>query len=133
MNERHKALAQQRDHDRSDPISRTVFDQVVWRFGLRISWDPRAIARIAKAYDYLTHGKVDPRRIDCPTLCLAGEAEAPVTLAIARETYARLPHPSKKLVIFTREQGGAAHCQVDNLALADHTVCAWLDQVFDLR
>jgi pimeloyl-ACP methyl ester carboxylesterase len=125
------ALAQQQGHNRSDPIARVVFDQIVWRMGLRISLNPRDIARrFAKAYDYLVYGTADPRKIACPTLCLAGEGEASITLKIARECFAQLPHPLSKLVIFTREQGGEAHCQVNNLALPNRVMFDWLDRVF---
>ena len=124
-------LAQQKGHNRHDPIARVVFDQIVWRMGLKISLHPRDLARrVAKAYDYLVYGKADPRKIVCPSLCLAGEGEAPITLQIARECVAQLPHPMKKLVIFTKEEGGAAHCQVDNLALPNTVMFDWLDAVF---
>jgi pimeloyl-ACP methyl ester carboxylesterase len=125
-------LAQQKGHNRHDPISRTAFDQIVWRFGLKISFNPRDIAaRFAKAWDYLTHGKVEVKQIHCPALLLAGEGEAEVTLKIARECFEQLPNPHKKLVIFTREQGGEAHCQVDNLALPNQTLFDWLDEIFE--
>ena len=62
-------LAQQKGHNRHDPISRTAFDQIVWRFGLKISFNPRDIAaRFGKAWDYLTNGRVDVSRIACPAL-----------------------------------------------------------------
>lgn len=127
-------LAQQSGHNRSDPISRIAFDQIVWRFGLKISFNPRDIVdRFAKAFDYLAYGKVNPADIFCPTLCMAGEDEAGVTLKIAREMYEKLPHPQKKLVIFTQEQGGAAHCQVDNLGLPNRVMFDWLDEVLSPR
>jgi hypothetical protein len=108
-----------------------LFDHIVWRMGLRISLNPRDSARrFAKAYDYLVYGTADPRKIPCPTLCLAGEGEAPITLQIARECFAQLPHPAKKLVIFTRAEGGEAHCQVNNLALPNRVMFDWLDAVF---
>ena len=123
-------LAQQKDHNRHDAISRTAFDQIVWRFGLKISFNPKDIAaRIRKAWDYLNNGKVDVKLIQCPVLLLAGEGEAPITLDIVRECYQQLPHPMKKMVIFTREQGGEAHCQVDNLALPNQTIFDWLEHV----
>ncbi len=125
------ALAQQQGHNRHDPVTQTIFDQIVWRMGLRISLNPRDIARrVAKAYDYLVYGRADPRKIVCPTLCLAGAGEAPITLQIAREWFEQLPHPMKKLVIFTKEQGGEAHCQVNNLALPNKVMFDWLDTVF---
>ncbi|MDQ2995641.1 MAG: alpha/beta hydrolase [Chloroflexota bacterium] len=124
-------LAQQKGHNRRDPIARIVFDQIVWRMGLKISLNPRDIGRrMAKAYDYLVYGTADPRAIDCPTLCLAGEGEAPITLQIARECFGQLPHPAKKLVIFTQAEGGEAHCQVNNLALPNRVMFDWLDTVF---
>ena len=124
-------LAQQKGHDRSDPIAKIVFEQIAWRMGLKISLNIRDIARrVAKAYDYLVHGRADPRKISCPTLCLAGEGKAPITLKIARECVEQLPHPMKKLVIFTKEQGGEAHCQVNNLALPNRVIFDWLDEVF---
>jgi pimeloyl-ACP methyl ester carboxylesterase len=125
-------LAQQKGHNRKDPISRTAFDQIVWRFGLKISFNPRDIAaRFGKAWDYLTNGKVDVKQIDCPTLLMAGEGEADITLKITRECFAQLPNPQKKMIIFTREQGGEAHCQVNNLALPNETIFNWLDEVFN--
>jgi pimeloyl-ACP methyl ester carboxylesterase len=124
-------LAQQKGRNPNDPISRTAFDQIVWRMGLRISFNPRDIARrFAKAYDYFFYGRADPRKIQCPALLLAGEGEDPVTLQIARECYDQLPHPKKKLRIFTREEGGEAHCQVNNLALPNGVIFDWLDEVF---
>ncbi len=124
------ALAQQRGRSRSDTVSRIVFEQIAWRMGLRISLNPRDIARrIVKAYDYLVHGRADPGSIRCPTLLLAGEGEAPITLQIARETYEKLPHPRKRLVIFTEEEGGEAHCQVNNLSLPNGVMFDWLEEV----
>lgn len=124
------AWAQQANHAR-DHVSRLVIEQIAWRMGLRLSVDPQSIVRrLAKAYDYLTHGAVDPGRITCPTLCLAGAGEAPITLTIARECLRKLPDPRSQLVVFTAEQGSDAHCQVDNLALPNRTIFDWLDTIF---
>lgn len=124
------ALAQQKGVNRSDPISRTAFDQIVWRFGLKISFNPKDIAaRFAKIYDYLTYGKVDVKKIQIPALLIAGEGEAQITLKIIHECFEQLPNPKKKMVIFTKEQGGEAHCQVNNLALPNTTMFDWLDKV----
>jgi hypothetical protein len=125
------ALAQQRGHRRADPINRAVFSQIIWRFGLKLSLHPRDIGRrLTKAYRYLRYGKVKPAEVQCPVLCLAGEGEAPITLTIARECATQLPHPLKKLIIFTHEEGGGAHCQVDNLRLPNTAMFDWLDNVF---
>lgn len=123
-------LAQQKGHNRHDPISRTAFDQIVWRFGLKISFNPKDIAaRFAKAWDYLTNGKVDVKQIQIPALLLAGEGEDSITLKIVRECFEQLPNPKKKMVIFNKAQGGEAHCQVNNLALPNGVMFDWLDEV----
>lgn len=127
------ALAQQANHSRGDRISRTVIEQIAWRMGLRISPNPKDILkRMAKAYDYLRHGKTRPSEIQIPTLCLAGEGEAKITLDVARACYQQLPHPKKKLVIFTKEEGGEAHCQINNLALPNQVMFDWLEEVFEI-
>lgn len=123
-------LAQQKGHNRHDPISRTAFDQIVWRFGLKISFNPKDIAaRFTKAWDYLTNGKVDVRQITIPALLLAGEEEAGITVDITRECFAQLPNPQKKMIIFTKAQNGASHCQINNLALPNQAIFDWLDEV----
>jgi pimeloyl-ACP methyl ester carboxylesterase len=124
------AWAQQSGHNKSDPIAKIVFAQMTWRFGLKISPHPRDIwRRMVKAYQYLFQGKADMRRVPCPVLLMAGEGEAKITLDIARETIAKLPNPKSKLVIFTRDQGGEAHCQIDNLPLPNGVMLDWLEEV----
>jgi pimeloyl-ACP methyl ester carboxylesterase len=124
-------LAQQAGHNRGDPLGRIVFDQIAWRMGLRIRFNPGDILRrFGAAYDYLFYGKVDPVQIEIPVFCIAGEGEAPITLKIARETFEKLPNPQKMLAIFTAAEGGAAHCQVDNPALPNAEIFEWLDEVF---
>ena len=124
-------LAQQKEHNRHDPISRIAFDQIVWRFGLKISFHPKDIAaRFRKAWDYLSNGKVDIRNVKCPALLLAGDGEPEVTLKIARECFEQLPNPQKKIVVFSEAQGGEAHCQINNLALPNGTMFDWLDEVW---
>ncbi len=125
------ALAQQKGVNRRDPISQSVFKQVAWRMGLKISLNPADIGRrFVKAYDYLMHGKADISQITCPMLCLAGEGEPEITRKIAHEIYAKLPHPAKKLAIFTAAQNGEAHCQINNLALPNQTMLTWLNELW---
>lgn len=123
---------QQEGQRRGDPIGKVVFGQMAWRFGLKISLRPGDLwRRMVKAYQYYRYGKADLSRIRCPVLCLAGEGEAKITLDIARESIRKLPNPQSKLIIFTREEGGEAHCQIDNLALPNRTVFDWLEAVFE--
>ncbi len=128
------ALAQQGNHGIGDPISNNVFKQIAWRMGLKINFNPKDICRrIAKACGYFLFGKVKLSKIQCPTLCLAGEGEAQITLDIARECYEQLSNPLNKLVIFTQEEGGEAHCQINNLALPNQVMFDWLARVFSSK
>jgi len=86
--------------------------------------------RLVKGFEYLLFARANRGAIRCPTLCMAGEGEAKVTLALARECYEQLPNPSSKLVVLTAEQGGEAHCQVSNLSLLNQVIFDWLDEVF---
>lgn len=122
---------QQGGHGRSDPIVKAVFDQIAWRFGLQISLKIGPfVRRLIKAFDYLRYGKADVSRIRQPALLMAGEGEAQITLELARECYQKMPNPQNKLKIFTREEGGEAHCQVDNLGLPNDLLFDWLAEIF---
>lgn len=124
------AWAQQAHHGRGGPIGLRVIDQIAWRMGLSLKPTPLNIARrFAKAYDYLFHGRANVSAIKCPVLCLAGEGEAKITLDIARTTIKKLPAPQSRLRIFTRAEGGEAHCQINNLALPNGVIFDWLDEV----
>ena len=70
---------------------------------------------------------IEPEKIQCPTLCLASEGEAPMFLTQAREVYDALKVP-KKLHIFSAEEGADAHCQVNNPTLMQEVVYDWLDE-----
>lgn len=120
------AAAQQSGNGRSDPVNVLVFEQLAWRFGLQIS----AIGpRLVKAYQYLVHGKANCKKIACPTLCMAGEGEAKITLDLAKKCFSQMPNPQNKLVILTAEEGGEAHCQVNNLPLLNKVILDWLETV----
>ncbi|MBX3492939.1 MAG: alpha/beta fold hydrolase [Parvibaculum sp.] len=124
------ARAQQNNRVMGDPVGRQVFEQIVWRFGLALSFRPSILRkRFAKVIDYLRHGKAKLRTLSCPVLCLAGEAEAPITLEIARGLKRKLRNRKSRVVVFTATEGGAAHCQVDNLALPAHAIFDWLEEV----
>lgn len=123
-------LAQQSGHGKSDPVGQLVFAQLAWRFGVSIG---DFFGRMAKAFGYLRYGKANCARIQCPTLLIAGEDEAQITLKLARECFEKLPNPHKKLAILTREEGGEAHCQVNNLPLLNQILFDYLDGVFARR
>lgn len=119
------ARSQQRGHGKGDPLGATVFEQIRWRFGAG-----SVFQRLGLAYEFFTGAKANCRKIECPTLCMAGEGEAQELVTQAYECYESLPNPKKRLAILTKEEGGEAHCQVNNLSLLNQVIFDWLDEVF---
>jgi pimeloyl-ACP methyl ester carboxylesterase len=115
---------------KGDAIKTAVFKQLAWRYGMRIS---DFFGRIRLALDWKKNGKADPSRISCPVLCIAGEGESAEAQQQARECYERAVAPGKKLVLFTKADGSAAHCQVDNLGILNRVALDWLADVMDAR
>ncbi|MGI6852156.1 alpha/beta hydrolase family protein [Mesorhizobium sp. 1B3] len=64
-------------------------------------------------------------RIDCPLLVIHGENDRQVPVSQAQETYDRAKMEDKTLKIFTKKEGGAEHCQIDNRAIAADYVSDW--------
>ena len=85
---------------------------------MRIGVNPRDIYRcLVEGFDYLFRAKVDPRKTECPVLCMAGEGDAKVAQDQARACHELLLHLGEQLAILNEKEGGKAHCQVDNLDL----------------
>jgi len=66
------------------------------------------------------------QRIECPVLILHGENDRVVPLAEAKTLYEKVGARNKTLRIFTAEEGGAEHCQVDNRQLGIDYVGDWI-------
>lgn len=69
--------------------------------------------------------------IECPTLIMHGEDDQQIPLKDAYSTYELLRCP-KKLRVFTKQEGGDQHCQLDNLQFAREEIFGWLTEVFAL-
>jgi dienelactone hydrolase len=67
-------------------------------------------------------------QVKCPTLVIMGEEDGDHRLAQGRRTFSELRCP-KTFKLFTSEQTGAAHCQMDNLTLANEYIGDWLADV----
>ena len=66
------------------------------------------------------------QQIECPVLILHGENDRIVPLAEAKKLYARVDSKRKHIKIFTAEEGGAEHCQVDHRQLRIGYIGDWL-------
>jgi len=65
------------------------------------------------------------QKIECPFLLTHGEADAQISMAIARQQFAAVGAKDKTFKVFTREEGGAEHCQGDNLTLGITYIADW--------
>ena len=65
-------------------------------------------------------------KVQCPILILHGENDRVVPLAEAKKLYEHVGSKNKTLRIFTAEEGGAEHCQVDNRQLGVDFIGDWL-------
>ena len=62
----------------------------------------------------------------CPFLVVHGEHDQQIPLADAQRLYTASGSADKTLKIFTGAEGGAQHCQIDNLSLGAAYVHDWL-------
>jgi len=75
---------------------------------------------------------VDYSGINCPSLFLVSEGEAPELKRQAREIYDNFVQRGVKVTLrdFSAEEGADAHCELNNLRLVHLVVFDWLDQLF---
>jgi dienelactone hydrolase len=92
--------------------------QFQWILGLS---DPDEALERAKLFSLA--GVVD--RIACPVLITHGQNDRVVPVQAAHDLYAALKDP-KTLRIFTPEEGGAEHCQVDDRPLGISYIADWV-------
>jgi dienelactone hydrolase len=66
------------------------------------------------------------QKIECPVLILHGENDRIVPLEEAKTLYEKVGAKNKTLRIFTAEEGGAEHCQVDNRQIGIDYAGDWI-------
>lgn len=109
---------------RVNPVSRIVLNKLLWSAGTD---------SINRYLEHMTAAHVDPRQISIPMLCMASANDPAETVRQTHQTYDLLPNPVKAKVIFIKETGADAHCQVNNPELAYTTLFDWLDATLDYR
>jgi alpha-beta hydrolase superfamily lysophospholipase len=65
-------------------------------------------------------------KVQCPFLLTHGEADAQVSMDIARKEFAEIGSKDKTFKVFTREEGGSEHCQGDNFTIGIAYIADWL-------
>ena len=66
------------------------------------------------------------QNVQCPFLLLHGENDRIVPISAAHKLYAQIGSKKKEFRIFTAEEGGAEHCQVDHRQLGVDYIGDWL-------
>ena len=105
------------------PSLSVPWEHLLWIFGARTREE--ALARLE---GFRLDGVVE--RIACPFLLLHGEGDSQIPLATARRCFDAVGSRRKTFKVFTRDEGGYHHCQVDNTSIAVAYIWDWLDSVF---
>ncbi len=69
------------------------------------------------------------QKMRCPFLLLHGEGDEQIPLAIAQKCFDAVGSTQKMFRVFTREEGGFHHCQVDNVTIGVHAMWDWIEDV----
>jgi len=71
------------------------------------------------------------QKITCPFLMLHGEGDEQIPLQEAQKCFAAVGSKNKTMKIFTREEGGYHHCQIDNQSICSAYMWDWLEQILE--
>ena len=69
------------------------------------------------------------QKMKCPFLLTHGAGDEQIPLAIAQKCFDAVGSKQKTLKVFTREEGGFHHCQVDNITIGTSYMWDWLEEV----
>ena len=67
------------------------------------------------------------QKIRCPFLMVHGEGDEQIPLAVARQCFDAVGSKQKTFRLFTREEGGYHHCQIDNASIGIAAMWDWLE------
>jgi len=68
------------------------------------------------------------QKITCPFLLLHGEGDEQIPLELAHKVIDSVRSEDKTLKVFTREEGGYHHCQIDNASIGTAYMWDWLEE-----
>jgi dienelactone hydrolase len=97
-------------------------EHLMWVFGV----DTREAA-MKKLAGFRLDGIVQTMK--CPFLLLHGAGDEQIPLSLAEQCFAAVGSKEKILKVFTREEGGFHHCQVDDVTIGVHFMWDWLADV----
>jgi dienelactone hydrolase len=97
-------------------------EHLMWVFGV----DTREAA-MKKLEGFRLDGIV--QKMKCPFLLLHGAGDEQIPLSLAEQCFAAVGSKQKTLKVFSREEGGFHHCQVDDVTIGVHFMWDWLADV----
>jgi dienelactone hydrolase len=66
------------------------------------------------------------QRMKCPFLLVHGEGDEQIPLSVAQKCFDAVGSRQKTFKVFSREEGGFHHCQVDNVTIGVHYIWDWV-------
>ena len=67
------------------------------------------------------------QKIKCPFVILHGEGDQQIPLALAQKCFDAIGSKQKTFKVFSREEGGYHHCQIDNVSIGVAYMWDWLE------
>jgi dipeptidyl aminopeptidase/acylaminoacyl peptidase len=71
------------------------------------------------------------QKITCPFLLLHGEGDEQIPLPEAQKCFDAVGSKNKTFKLFTREEGGYHHCQIDNQSICSAYMWDWLEKALE--
>ena len=71
------------------------------------------------------------QKMACPFLLLHGAGDEQIPLELAEKLFEAAGSKQKALKIFSRDEGGFHHCQVDNITIGVHYMFDWIADVLN--
>ena len=71
------------------------------------------------------------QKMSCPFLMLHGEGDEQIPLPEAQKCFDAVGSKTKTMKIFSREEGGYHHCQIDNQSICSAYMWDWLEEILE--
>lgn len=109
--------------ERGETLSLSVpWQHLLWVFGVKTKK-----AALKKLEGFKLDGVI--QKMQCPYLLVYGEGDQQSPIEHAQKMIEAAGSERKELKIFTREEGGYQHCQVDNVSIGTAYMWDWLEGV----
>ena len=120
-------------HDRLERLAKqeTLSLSVPWQHLLWVFGVDSREAALTALEGFRLDGVV--QRITCPFLMLHGAGDEQIPLALAQRCFDAVGSKRKTLRVFSREEGGYHHCQIDNLSIGVAAMWDWVEDVLEPR